>query len=131
MIARSAGVLVFPNVLNVGLIVGGEHGDGALRVHGSTVAYYSSTGASVGWQAGAQTKAEVLVFMTKESLDKFRASKGWTAGADATVAVAHIGANGEVDTDTATRPIVGFVLTNSGLMAGVTIEGSKYTQIAM
>jgi lipid-binding SYLF domain-containing protein len=129
MVSRAAGALVFPSVLNVGLIVGGEHGDGALRINGTTVDYYSTSGGSIGLQAGAQTKAEVILFMTQESLDKFRASHGWTAGADATIAVAHIGANGAIDTETAHRPIVGFVLTNTGLMAGVSLEGAKYSKL--
>ena len=128
MVARAAGVLVFPSVLNVGLVIGGEHGDGALRVGGQTVEYYTTSGGSIGIQAGAQTKAEVIVFMTQESLDKFRASHGWTVGADATVAVAHIGANGSVDSETIRRPIVGFVMNNTGLMAGVSLEGSKISK---
>ncbi|HEY2630530.1 MAG TPA: YSC84-related protein [Usitatibacter sp.] len=129
MVARAAGVLVFPRVLNVGLVVGGEHGDGALRVNGVTVDYYSTTGGSIGLQAGAQSKAEVVLFMTQESLEKFRSSHGWTAGADATVAIATIGANGSVDTETMHRPIVGFVITNSGLMAGVSLEGAKFSKL--
>jgi hypothetical protein len=80
-------------------------------------------------QAGAQTRAEVVLFMTPDSLAKFRESKGWTAGADATVAVAHIGANGMIDSETAKQPIVGFVLNNTGLMAGVSIVGSKYSNL--
>ena len=129
LVSRAAGVLVFPSVLNVGLVVGGEHGDGALRVNGATVDYYSTSGGSIGLQAGAQTKAEVVIFMTQESLDKFRNSHGWTAGADATIAIAKIGANGAVDTETMHRPIVGFVLTNAGLMAGVSLEGAKFSKL--
>jgi lipid-binding SYLF domain-containing protein len=129
LVARASGVLVFPSVLNVGLVVGGEHGNGALRIHGVTVDYYKTNGGSIGLQAGAQTKAEVIVFMTPESLEKFRNSKGWTAGADATVAIANIGANGTIDTETAKRPIVGFVLTNAGLMAGVSLEGAKFSKL--
>jgi lipid-binding SYLF domain-containing protein len=129
LVSRAAGVLVFPSVLNVGLVVGGEHGDGALRVNGVTVDYYSTSGGSIGLQAGAQTKAEVVIFMTQDSLDKFRNSHGWTAGADATIAVAKIGANGAVDTETMHRPIVGFVLTNAGLMAGVSLEGAKFSKL--
>ncbi len=126
---RAAGVLVFPSVLNVGLVVGGEHGKGVLRVHGRTVEQYSQTGASIGLQAGAQTRAEILLFMTPDSLAQFRASKGWTAGADATIAVAHIGANGMIDTETAKQPIVGFVLNNTGLMAGVSLQGAKFSKL--
>ena len=129
LVERAAGVLVFPSVLSVGLVVGGEHGKGVLRVDGRTVEHYSHTGGSVGLQAGAQTRSEVLLFMTPDSLAKFRASKGWTAGADATVAVAHIGANGMIDTETGKAPIVGFVLNNTGLMAGVSLQGAKYSKL--
>jgi lipid-binding SYLF domain-containing protein len=129
LVERAAGVLVFPSVLNVGLIVGGEHGKGVLRVNGMTVEQYSQTGGSIGLQAGAQTRAEILLFMTPDSLAKFRASRGWTAGADATIAVAHIGANGMIDTETAKQPIVGFVLNNTGLMAGVSLQGAKFSRL--
>jgi len=129
LVERATGVLVFPSVLNAGLVIGGEHGKGVLRVGGRTVERYSQTGGSIGLQAGAQTRAEVILFMTPDSLAKFRESKGWTAGADATVAVAHIGANGMIDTETAKQPIVGFVLNNTGLMAGVSIVGSKFSKL--
>ena len=129
LVQRAAGVLVFPSVLNAGLIVGGEHGKGVLRVGGRTVERYSHTGGSIGLQAGAQTRAEVLLFMTPDSLAKFRASSGWTAGGDATVAVANVGANGMIDTETAKQPIIGFVLNNSGLMAGVSLTGAKFSKL--
>jgi lipid-binding SYLF domain-containing protein len=67
--------------------------------------------------------------MTQESLDKFRNSKGWTVGADATVAVANVGANGSIDSQTVRQPIVGFVMTNVGLEAGVSLSGSKISPI--
>jgi lipid-binding SYLF domain-containing protein len=129
LVERAAGVLVFPSVLNVGLVVGAEHGKGVLRVQGRTVAQYSRTGGSVGLQAGAQSRAEIVLFMTPDSLAKFQASKGWTAGADATIAVANIGANGMIDTETAKQPIVGFVLNNTGLMAGVSLQGAKFSRL--
>jgi lipid-binding SYLF domain-containing protein len=129
LVERASGVLIFPSVLSVGLVVGGEHGKGVLRVGGKTVEQYSHTGGSIGLQAGAQTRAEVVVFMTPDALAKFRASKGWTAGADATVAIAHVGANGMIDTETAKQPIVGFVLNNTGLMAGVSLQGAKYSKL--
>jgi lipid-binding SYLF domain-containing protein len=129
LVERAAGVLVFPSVLNVGLVVGGEHGKGVLRVDGRTVERYAHTGGSIGLQAGAQTRAEIVLFMTPDALAKFRASKGWTAGADATIAVAHVGANGMIDTETAKQPIVGFVLNNTGLMAGVSLQGAKFSKL--
>ncbi len=131
MIGKAAGVLVFPSVVGASLGVGAEYGRGALRTGGRTQAYYSTTAGSIGFQAGAQSKAVIYVFNTQESLAKFRASKGWTAGADATVAVANIGANGAVDTNTVRQPVVGFVLTNVGLEAGVSVSGAKITEISL
>ena len=129
MVGKAAGVLVFPSVVGASLGVGAEYGRGALRTGGRTQSYYSTTAGSIGFQAGAQSKAVIYVFNTQESLTKFRNSKGWTAGADATVAVANIGANGSVDTNTVQQPVVGFVLTNVGLEAGVSVQGAKITQI--
>lgn len=131
MVSKAAGVLVFPSVVGASLGVGAEYGRGALRTGGRTQAYYSTTAGSIGFQAGAQSKAVIYVFNTQESLAKFRASKGWTAGADATVAVATIGANGAVDTNTVRQPVVGFVLTNVGLEAGVSVSGAKITEISL
>jgi lipid-binding SYLF domain-containing protein len=129
LVERAVGVLVFPSVLEVSLGVGVEHGDGALRIAGKSVGYYATTSGSIGLQAGAQSQAIVLLFMTPDSLAKFRNSNGWTVGADATVAIANLGANGSIDTVTAQAPVIGFVLTNSGLMAGLSLEGTKVSKI--
>lgn len=129
MVQNAAGVLVFPRVLGGSLIIGGEHGQGALRVRGATVAYYSTTGASIGWQAGASSKAVVYVFNTQAALDEFRASDGWQVGADASVAIGHIGATGSIDTTTADQPVVAFVMNNAGVEGGVSLDGSKISRI--
>ncbi|MFT3717248.1 MAG: YSC84-related protein [Pseudorhodoferax sp.] len=129
MVAKSAGVLVFPSVISAALGVGAEYGRGALREGGRTVGYYSTTAGSVGWQAGAQSRAIIYVFSTQDALAKFRASKGWTVGADATVALATVGANGQVDSNTIRQPVVGYVLTNAGLEAGVALQGAKISQV--
>ncbi len=131
LVAKANGVLVFPRVLAAGLVVGGEYGKGALRERGRHVGYYSLASISVGFQAGAQSKAIVILFMTKDALDKFRSSKGWDVGADASVAVVKVGANGTIDTTTATRPVQAMVLTNAGLMANLTLEGIKISPISM
>ena len=129
LVAKSRGVLVFPNVLQAGLIVGGQSGNGALRVGGSTVGYYNTSSLSVGLQAGAQSKAIVFLFMTQEALDEFRGSDGWAAGAGASVALVKMGANGAIDTTTATAPVQVVVLTNAGLMGDVSINGTKVTKL--
>ncbi|MGO4381138.1 BPSL1445 family SYLF domain-containing lipoprotein [Pseudoduganella sp. RAF53_2] len=129
LVAKSNGALVFPNVVNAGLIVGGEYGKGVLITGGRPSGYYSMGSVSVGLQAGAQSKAIIILFMTRDALEKFRASSGWTAGVDGTVAVLKVGANGEVDTTTATQPVEAMVLTNAGLMAGVSLEGTKISKL--
>ncbi|QNK68504.1 YSC84-related protein [Variovorax sp. PAMC26660] len=131
LVAKSSGVLVFPAVVGASMGVGAEYGRGALRVNGRTQSYYSTTAGSIGFQAGAQSKAVIYLFTTQAALDKFRNSKGWTAGADATVAVATIGANGNVDTNTIRQPVVGFVMTNVGLEAGVSLSGAKISEIQL
>lgn len=131
LVERAKGVLIFPTVLSAGFVVAAEHGNGVLRVNGRNQGYYSTSSGSIGLQAGAQSKAIVLLFMTQEALDKFRSSNGWTVGADATVAIANVGANGKIDTNTAGQSVVGFVLTNVGLMAGVSLEGTKIEKIKL
>jgi lipid-binding SYLF domain-containing protein len=129
LVSQAAGVLVFPRVLGASVVVGAEHGDGVLRVKGQNKGYYSTSSGSFGLQLGAQSKAVIFVFKTKEALDRFLASSGWTAGVDATVAVANLSANGSVDLNTLREPVVGFVMTNAGLMAGVSLEGTKVNRI--
>ena len=129
LVRRARGVLVFPNVVAAGFGVGGEFGDGALKSGGRTLGYYRTVSGSFGLQIGAQSKAVIILFMTQDALDKFVASKGWTAGVDASVAVAKIGANGAIDTNTIQQPVIGFVITNAGLMANLTIEGTKISRL--
>lgn len=131
LVAKSRGVLVFPAVVDASFVVGAQYGRGVLRVGGRTEAYYSTTAGSLGFQAGAQSKAVIYLFTTQQALDKFRSSQGWTVGADATVALATIGANGNIDTNTAQQPVVGFVLTNVGLEAGISLQGAKIDRIQL
>lgn len=126
---KAAGVLVFPRVLEAGLMIGGERGQGALMVKGRTVGYYQLTGVSFGLQAGAQSKALVFMFLTPQALERFQASKGWTAGADASVAVVREGANATLDTLSAKSDVVAFALTNAGLMAAATVDGTKISKL--
>lgn len=130
LLDRAAGVLVFPDVVKMGFGVGGQYGEGALLVDGATVAYYVTAGASFGLQIGAQIKSEVLLFMTEEALQKFRSSRGWKVGIDASVALVKLGGGGSFDTKTVKEPILGFIFSNKGLMYNLTMEGTKITRIA-
>jgi lipid-binding SYLF domain-containing protein len=125
LVATAKGVLVFPTVLSAGLGIGGSHGLGGLRRDGKTVRHYRMTAASVGLLAGARSKTVVYLFMTDESLRNFEASSGWTVGADASVTLLTVGANAQIDTQSAQQPVVGFVLTNAGLMGNLSMDGTR------
>jgi lipid-binding SYLF domain-containing protein len=129
LFSKARAVLVFPDVIGAGVGVGGQYGKGALRAGGKSVGYFSTTAGSLGFQVGAQSRAIFYAFMTQGSYDRFRRSSGWAAGADGTVALVKMGANGTIDTTTAINPIEAIVLTNAGLMAGVSLEGSKVSRL--
>lgn len=125
--SRARGMLVFPKVYKAGFGLGGEYGEGALRVGGRNVAYYSTAAASIGLQVGAQRKSQIILFMTDEALNKFRASKGWEVGVDGSVALADMGAGEAIDSQTLKQPIIGFIFSNAGLMFNLNLEGTKIT----
>ena len=124
-LGQAAGYLVFPKVYKVGIGVGAETGEGALRIGGKTVDYYRTTSGSVGLQLGAQAKSIVIAFMTREALDKFRKSQGWKVGVDGSVALVDIGVGKTIDTQNVKDPVVGFIFGSKGLMYNLTLEGSK------
>jgi lipid-binding SYLF domain-containing protein len=129
MTAKARGVLVMPGVIKAGLIVGGEYGQGALRVNKKTAAYYNIAAGSVGLQIGGEAKDIIIMFMTDEALRQFQASKGWEAGVDANVAVVNMGAGERVDFTKVNDPIVAFVFDVKGLMADISLKGAKFTRI--
>ncbi len=122
-------VLVFPSVIKAGIGIGGEYGEGALRIGGKTVQYYNTVAASIGFQLGAQSKSVVLVFLDSKALEDFRKSDGWKAGVDGSVAVIKWGVGEDINTVDIKDPIAGFVFSNKGLMYNLTLEGSKFTKI--
>jgi len=126
---KAQGILIFPSVIKAGIGIGGEYGEGVLRVGGKTAGYYSTAAASIGLQFGAQSKTIMVLFMTSKALSDFRKSEGWEVGVNGSVALVTIGAGGQVDTKTLSQPIIGFVFGNKGLMYNLTLEGSKITRI--
>jgi lipid-binding SYLF domain-containing protein len=129
LIAASKGMLVMPNVIKGAFIIGGEYGEGALRVGGETVGYYNTISGSIGFQIGGQAKDIILLFMTDDAIKQFRASSGWEAGVDGNVALITIGAGERVDTTTSKDPIVGFVFDAKGLIADISLKGAKFTKL--
>ena len=129
LVKSARGLLVFPNFVSAGFIVGGASGQGVLRVGDKSASYHRMTEGSVGLLAGAQSQAVFILFMTEDALNRFRNSSGWTIGADASVTLLTVGADARVTTQTAQQPVVGFVLTNSGLMGSLSLSGSRITPI--
>lgn len=129
MLQNAKGVLYMPLMTEAAFGVGGAYGQGALRIGGATVDYYSATQASVGFQAGAQQYAHVLIFQSDAALAAFRAAPGWVAGADAYYAIPKGGMALGADTITAQHPVVAMIFGQAGLMAGAAIEGTKYSRI--
>ena len=128
-LAQASGYLVFPRVIKVGIGIGGETGEGALRVGGKTDGYYRTSSGSIGFQLGAQAKSIVIAFMTQDALDKFRNSTGWKAGVDGSVALIDIGIGKAIDTNNLKDPVIGFIFGSKGLMYNLTLEGSKFTKL--
>ena len=129
ILQSAKGVLVFAGVFKAGVGIGGEYGEGALRIGGKTVAYYSIAAASIGLQLGAQKKDIIIVFLQDEALRKFRASDGWRVGVDGSVVLIDVGADASIDTSKINEPIVGFVIGQKGLMYNLTLEGSKVSKL--
>ena len=126
---KAVGMLVMPLVTEASFGFGGTFGRGALRVNEVTVDYYSAAQASVGFQLGAQQFAHVLYFMTEEALADFRTSSGWAAGADIKYTLNDQGNGLAADTTTTLAPVIGVVFGQAGLIAGASVEGTKYTRI--
>jgi lipid-binding SYLF domain-containing protein len=129
LLHKAAGVLVFPRITKAGAGIGGEHGDGALLKQGITSQYYSLSSASVGLTLGAGQRTEILLFMTREALEKFEASEGFNVGVDAQVALVSKGAGGNYDSETLKKPILGFVFDEKGLIGDISLKGSKIKKI--
>lgn len=127
--AQALGVLVIPNVRQAGFFVGGVYGEGALRINGVTVDYYSVSVAKAGFVFGAQSFNQVLFFLTPEALQEFRIADGWSLGVDAAVVIDTDGAAASLNTGSFNRPIVEIVFGQRGLIADASFAGGKYSRI--
>jgi lipid-binding SYLF domain-containing protein len=131
LINSARGYLVFPSQVSAGFLVGGGSGQGVLRAGGKTTGFYRMTEASVGLLAGAQSQAVFILFMTDEALKRFEASNGWTVGADANVSMINVGANATLNTTTTRQEVIGFVMTNGGLMGNLSLNGNRVTRLPL
>ena len=126
---KAQGVLVFPNVVKAGFIVGGQYGEGALRRDGHTAGYYNTLAASYGLQAGAQSFGYALFLMTDQALAQLDRSNGWEVGVGPSIVVLDAGAARSLTTTTAQSDVYAFIFGQRGLMAGIGQQGSKISRI--
>ncbi len=126
---KAKGVLVFPNIVKAGFVIGGEYGKGVLFENGQPAGRYNIVSASYGLQIGAEAYSLALFFMTDEALGYLERSGGFELGVDAGFAVADVGKGGQLTTSNIQDPIMAFVFGQAGLMAGISIEGSKITRL--
>jgi len=129
LLDSAKGVLVIPNEAKFGLGIGGEYGEGALRVNGRTVGYYNIAGGNFGFIAGAGEKDLVLLFMDQGALDHFRYSPDWTAGVDAAVTFVDNSKEQYRNVFSTKEPVVAFAFGERGLIADASIEGAKFSRM--
>jgi lipid-binding SYLF domain-containing protein len=122
-------VLVFPNIVKAGLVFGGSYGEGAL-IEGSTVVdYYNSVTGSWGLQAGAQSYGYAVFLMTDKAIRYLKETKGWEIGVGPTVVAVDEGVAKNLSTSSLQDDAYAFIFSQQGLMAGVSIEGTKISRI--
>ena len=126
---KAVAILVFPNMVKAGFLVGAQYGEGALLKKGRTVGYYNSVAASYGLQAGAQSFGYVLFLMTPSAVHYLNRSGGWEIGTGPSIVVADEGVARTLTSTTLKSDVYAFIFDQKGLMAGIGLQGSKITTI--
>ena len=122
-------VLVFPNIIKAGLVFGGSYGEGELIEGSKVVDYYNSVTGSWGLQAGAQSYGYAVFLMTDKAIQYVKDTKGWEIGVGPTVVVVDEGVAKNLSTSSLKDDAYAFIFSQQGLMAGVSIEGTKISKI--
>jgi len=122
-------VLIFPNIVKAGLVFGGAYGEGVLVSGGKVDGYFNSVSGSWGLQAGAQSYGYVLFLMSDKVISQLKDSNGWELGVGPTVVVVDEGVAKNLSTSTLQDDAYAFIFNQQGLMAGVSIEGTKVSKI--
>lgn len=126
---KAKAILIFPNIVKAGLVFGGSYGEGQLIQGGQTEGYYNSVGGSWGLQAGAQSYGYAVFLMTDKAVQYVHQTHGWEIGVGPTVVVVDEGAAKNLSTSTLKNDAYAFIFNQKGLMAGVSIEGTKISKI--
>jgi len=129
-IARKAkAVLIFPNIVKAGLVFGGAYGEGVLKQGTKIDGYYNSVTASWGLQAGAQSYGYVVFLMNDRAVHYIHETHGWEVGVGPTVVVVNEGVAKNLSSTTLKDDAYAFIFDQQGLMASVSIEGTKISRI--
>ena len=126
---KARAVLVFPNIVKAGLVFGGSYGEGVLIKNSQFSGYYNSVSASWGWQAGAESYAYVVFLMSDKAVKYLDQSKGWEIGVGPTVVVVNEGVAKNLSSTTLKNDAYAFIFDQQGLMASLSIEGTKISRI--
>ena len=126
---QAKAILIFPNIVKAGLVFGGSYGEGVLLMNGTVDGYYNSVSGSWGLQAGAQTYGYVVFLMTDKAVEYVNATKGWEIGVGPTVVLVDEGVSKNLSTSTLKDDAYAFIFSQQGLMAGISIEGTKISHI--
>ena len=126
---QARAVLVFPKIIKAGLVFGGSYGEGVLQEGPKVVNYYNSFSGSWGLQVGAQSYGYVVFLMNNKAVDYINKSKGWEIGVGPTVVIVNEGVAKNLSTSTLKDDAYAFIFDQEGLMAGVSIEGTKISKI--
>lgn len=125
---KAVAILVFPEVIKAGFMIGGQRGDGVLFKNGEAAGYFNTTAASYGFQAGVAKFSYALFFMDQKSLDSLYKADGFELGAAPSLVVADEGFTSDLSTKTLQKGIYAFFFGQKGLMAGVSVQGTKITE---
>lgn len=129
-LAKNAkGILIFPNIVKAGLVFGGSYGEGVLLKGTQVIDYYNSVAGSWGLQIGAQSYGYAVFLMTDDAVNYVEKTKGWELGVGPTVVVVDSGVAKNISSSSLKSDAYAFIFNQQGLMAGVSIEGTKISHI--
>ena len=128
LLDEARGIVVIPDTIKAGLVLGGRRGHGLMSVKGAdgtwtNPVFVTLTGGSIGFQAGVQSSDVVLVFRNDRSLDDIVNGK-FTLGADAGVAAGPVGRNAAAATDGQLKAEIWSWSRARGLFAGIALDGA-------
>ncbi len=126
---KAKAFLIFPNIVKAGLIFGGAYGEGILKQDNKISGYYNSVTASFGWQAGAQSYGYVVFLMSDKAIKYINDTKGWEIGVGPTVVMVNEGIAKNLSSSSLKDDAYAFIFDQQGLMASLSIEGTKISQI--